>query len=117
MAASASSPPPCFPHGVPYPRRYCCCSPQDDYRFGLLWEWNLYESMMFSPYVASRLQTYTGAAGVWLGSSAGSQEGVLVWLTALCWCSPAADRPPLPTLTDPLALPVVCLHQVPSANL
>ena len=33
--------------------------PQDDYRFGLLWEWNLYDAMLYSPYVASRLQTYT----------------------------------------------------------
>ncbi|EFN58772.1 hypothetical protein CHLNCDRAFT_50260 [Chlorella variabilis] len=37
----------------------CRILPQDDYRFGLLWEWNLYEAMMNSPYVASRLQTYT----------------------------------------------------------
>ena len=35
--------------------------PQDDYRFGLLWEWNLYEAMLYSPYVAARLQTWTGA--------------------------------------------------------
>ena len=43
--------------------RPCACSrrrsPQDDYRFGLLWEWNLYDAMLYSPYVASRLQTYT----------------------------------------------------------
>lgn len=37
----------------------CRILPQDDYRFGLLWEWNLYEAMVYSPYVASRLQTYT----------------------------------------------------------
>ncbi|KAI3436794.1 hypothetical protein D9Q98_006205 [Chlorella vulgaris] len=37
----------------------CRILPQEDYRFGLLWEWNLYEAMLFSPYVASRLQTYT----------------------------------------------------------
>ncbi len=36
--------------------------PQDDYRFGLLWEWNLYDAMLNSPYVAARLQTYTGAS-------------------------------------------------------
>jgi cell division control protein 45 len=37
----------------------CRILPQDDYRFGLLWVWNLYEAMLYSPYVASRLQTYT----------------------------------------------------------
>jgi hypothetical protein len=44
----------------PYPPIVLACSPQEDYRFGLLWEWNLYEAMLFSPYVAARLQTYTG---------------------------------------------------------
>lgn len=39
----------------------CRILPVDDYRFGLLWQWNLYESMLYSPYVAARLQTYTGA--------------------------------------------------------
>ncbi|PSC71473.1 cell division control 45-like protein [Micractinium conductrix] len=37
----------------------CRILPVDDYRFGLLWQWNLYESMLYSPYVAARLQTYT----------------------------------------------------------
>lgn len=37
----------------------CRIMPQDDYRFGLLWEWNLYDAMLYSPYVAARLQTYT----------------------------------------------------------
>lgn len=38
---------------------YHTCSPQKDFRFGLLWEWSLYEAMLYSPYVAARLQTYT----------------------------------------------------------
>uniref|UniRef100_A0A1D2AER3 Cell division control protein 45-like protein n=1 Tax=Auxenochlorella protothecoides TaxID=3075 RepID=A0A1D2AER3_AUXPR len=37
----------------------CRILPQRDFRFGLLWEWSLYESMLYSPYVAARLQTYT----------------------------------------------------------
>ena len=24
-----------------------CCRPQEEFRFGLLWEWNLYEAMMY----------------------------------------------------------------------
>lgn len=30
-----------------------------DFRFGLLWEWNLYEAMSCSTYVAARLHTYS----------------------------------------------------------
>lgn len=33
--------------------------PRQDYRFGLLWEWNLYEAMTYSAYVAARLHTYS----------------------------------------------------------
>ena len=38
-------------HRTPHARR-----PQDDYRFGLLWEWTLYDAMLYSPWVAARLQ-------------------------------------------------------------
>ena len=41
------------------PARTCRIAPLDDYRFGLLREWTLWEAMAHSPYVASRLQTYT----------------------------------------------------------
>lgn len=37
----------------------CRIVPEEDFRFGLLREWNLWESMVNSPYVASRLHTYT----------------------------------------------------------
>lgn len=46
--------------GLPVPPPLCHHrSPQKDFRFGLLWEWSLYEAMTYSPYVAARLQTYT----------------------------------------------------------
>lgn len=44
---------------MPHPSPSFPCRPQRDFRFGLLWEWSLYESMLYSPYVAARLQTYT----------------------------------------------------------
>lgn len=37
----------------------CKIAVQDDFRFGLLREWSLWESMENSPYIAARLQTYT----------------------------------------------------------
>lgn len=37
----------------------CRIAREEDYRFGLLREWSLWDSMLNSPYVASRLQTYT----------------------------------------------------------
>lgn len=37
----------------------CRIVPEEDFRFGLLREWNLWEAMVNSPYVASRLHTYT----------------------------------------------------------
>jgi cell division control protein 45 len=37
----------------------CRIAPAQDFRFGLLREWSLRESMEHSPYVAARLQTYT----------------------------------------------------------
>jgi len=37
----------------------CRIAPEDDYRFGLLREWTLWDAMVNSPYVASRLQTYS----------------------------------------------------------
>lgn len=37
----------------------CRIAPQEDYRFGLLREWTLWDAMVNSPYVASRLQTYS----------------------------------------------------------
>lgn len=37
----------------------CRIAPQQDFRFGLLREWSLWSAMVNSPYVASRLQTYT----------------------------------------------------------
>lgn len=83
-------------------------SPQDDYRFGLLWVWNLYESMLYSPYVASRLQTYTGAQAAGVGGSGQSlrrdQAACAVELAAwrvlpdaCCACGHAASQlMPLP---------------------
>jgi cell division control protein 45 len=41
------------------PAPTCRIAPQDDFRFGLLREWTLWDAMAHSPYVASRLQTYT----------------------------------------------------------
>lgn len=61
------------PIAAPSPRR-----PQDDYRFGLLWEWNLYDAMLYSPYVAARLQTYTGAPAAPQGpAEPDGQEGMV----------------------------------------
>ena len=37
----------------------CRIAREDDYRFGLLREWTLWEAMLNSPYVAARLQTYS----------------------------------------------------------
>lgn len=37
----------------------CRIAREDDYRFGLLREWTLWEAMLHSPYVAARLQTYS----------------------------------------------------------
>lgn len=37
----------------------CRIAPEDDFRFGLLREWTLWDSMANSPYVAARLQTYS----------------------------------------------------------
>lgn len=37
----------------------CRIAREDDYRFGLLREWSLWDSMLNSPYVAARLQTYS----------------------------------------------------------
>ena len=37
----------------------CRIAREEDYRFGLLREWSLWESMLNSPYVAARLQTYS----------------------------------------------------------
>ncbi|GAB4814948.1 hypothetical protein N2152v2_001994 [Parachlorella kessleri] len=37
----------------------CRIQPIEEFRFGLLWEWNLYEAMLYSSYVASRLRTYS----------------------------------------------------------
>jgi cell division control protein 45 len=37
----------------------CRIAREDDYRFGLVREWSLWDAMMNSPYVASRLQTYS----------------------------------------------------------
>lgn len=39
--------------------RSCRIAVQEDFRFGLLREWNLWEAMVNSPYAAARLQTYT----------------------------------------------------------
>lgn len=36
----------------------CRIAREDDYRFGLLREWSLWDAMLNSPYVAARLQTY-----------------------------------------------------------
>lgn len=70
MTSLAFPPLPVF--ALPFARR-----PQDDYRFGLLWEWNLYEAMTYSPYVAARLQTWTGAlAAAWGGNRAGQLRAV-----------------------------------------
>ncbi|KAI8103739.1 hypothetical protein M9435_006267 [Picochlorum sp. BPE23] len=37
----------------------CRIAREDDYRFGLVREWTLWDAMMNSPYVAARLQTYS----------------------------------------------------------
>ena len=37
----------------------CRIAREDDYRFGLVREWSLWDAMMNSPYVAARLQTYS----------------------------------------------------------
>jgi cell division control protein 45 len=37
----------------------CRIAPTQDFRFGLLREWTLWDAMEHSPYVAARLQTYT----------------------------------------------------------
>lgn len=39
--------------------RTCRIEPQDDFQFGLLRKWSLWDAMLNSPYVAARLQTYT----------------------------------------------------------
>lgn len=37
----------------------CRIVPQDDFKFGLLREWSLWDAMVHSPYVSARLHTYT----------------------------------------------------------